>query len=95
MPTVVYDVTVKSTQSASNAALAESGQYLAYADQTDSFGYHGDLIDTAVRLHDREWYVTLTFETVVSSTEGKAAFEQELKNLSRVEDFEEVTHPRV
>lgn len=95
MPAQAYTVTVRTRADGSNEALAEAGQYLAYADQTDSFGYLGKILDTESRLEDGQWYIAITFETIISSVEEKAAFKRELETLSRVEGFGETTHLRI
>ena len=93
MPTAEFIVTVTSRKSASNEALVDVGQYLAYCDTTDLFGYHGHTESTSTQLHDGEWYIDIRFSAPVSQEADITKFLQECDSLSRVEDAKCLTNP--
>lgn len=70
-------------------AVANAARYLAYSDQTDSFGYHGNIHDIS---YDGD-VVTLWWESVVVSPEELEAVNEEMKILTRVNVHECLSNP--
>lgn len=95
MPTARFSVTVTSQEFTSNEALADVGRYLAYADQTDLFGYHGSIDNTSAELHDGIWHIDITFSAPVAREEDIQLFLRECETLARVEDAECLTNPNI
>lgn len=63
---------------------ADAAQYLAYADQTDTFGYRASLNDVSPYEGD----IMLTFEAPITSDVEKRKFVNEMERLSRVQHVE-------
>jgi len=67
-----------------NNAIAEASRYLAYADQTDSYGYDADSDETL------DWGIGIHFETVIENEKHLRAFLNEMSQLAKVESVERV-----
>lgn len=65
-------------------AIAAASRYLTYADQTDTFGYHGEVKDVLTTLEDEGWTIRFTFE-VMLGPKDEERFRNEVDRLSRAE----------
>jgi len=98
MPSQAFEVIVGQPESidSERVAIAESARYLAYSDQTDTFGYHGAVFEVNVfGGGDGEgWGIGLQFDAVISSDDELKAFMDEMAQLSKVESVERVSYER-
>lgn len=71
------------------AAIAEASRYLAYADQTDSFGYQGRVFGVNVDANG-DWLIELHFDTVIAQDDHREHFVNEMENLAKLESIEQI-----
>lgn len=93
MPKEAFEVIVgQPGDKSEQVAIAAASQYLAYCDQTDSFGYHGDVFDVNVYDGDegRDYGIGLCFATVVENDDDLKRFMDEMATLAKVESVERV-----
>jgi hypothetical protein len=83
-------VSVDSNVSEKEVAIAHASQYLAYADQTDTFGYSGDVFDTHV--YGGSLAVGLQFSAPFENDDAVKRFMDEMTTLARVESVEEIAY---
>lgn len=101
MPTVKFEVlvTVGDGSLDKQTAIAQAASYLAYADQTDTVGYHGSInhvgAQRVVEDDGPTWVMSLNIEAIASSPEDIARFERELDTLARVSDWTCFSHHKV
>lgn len=72
-------------------AIANCSKYLAYADQTDTFGYHAAIRDVDFHRNRRKGdthRVIFTFDAPITNDSELKAFMDEMATLSRVESVE-------
>lgn len=93
MPTALFAVTVTSEAETSNEAHLDAGRYLAYADRTDLFAYHGHIEGVSTSLDSEEWYVSIEFSAPVSSEDDITRWADEMAALSRVVEYECISNP--
>lgn len=89
-----YEVTVGVPTNPNDEVLAAAAasRWLAYADQTDTFGYLADIKDVEPYTNDVEvCAVAITFTAPFPSDDDVKAFMDEMAHLSRVETVEEVS----
>jgi hypothetical protein len=98
MPTAkfVVKVSVRKTVGDSNSTsmcAADAAKYLAYADQTDLFGYHGAVENVTCNKKHRNAYgsVLITFTAPVAQESDIQSFLDECETLARVESAECLT----
>lgn len=101
MPTVAYEVIIGISNEVAhrqNEAIAEASRYLAYADQSDTFGYNGRVFEVNVyggEGREMDWGIGLKFTAPVGLLPDKARFEAELDQLAHVESWEEIPYTPV
>jgi hypothetical protein len=102
MPTAKFavEVSVRDTVGDSNSpskCTADASKYLAYADQTDTFGYHGAIESVTCTKKHRNAYgsVLITFSAPVAQEEDIECFLDECETLARVETVECLTNPGI
>lgn len=91
MPREAFEVIVGvSGKATRDMAIAAASRYLAYADQTDTFGYLSEIMGIQVygREEEGDWGVGIHFNTPIENDDARERFMSELENLSRVESFE-------
>lgn len=93
MPQQRFEVTVVARENPESKAMAiaNCSKYLAYGDQTDTFGYHAAIKDVDFRRNHRKGdahRVIFTFETPITHDTELKAFMDEMATLSRVESVE-------
>jgi hypothetical protein len=93
MPVEGFEVIVSQDGAQSeNTAVANAAKYLAYADQTDTFGYAGDVFD--VNVYDgnngMDYGIGLCFAAPIPSDDYREQFFDEMETLAKVETFERV-----
>lgn len=100
MPTARFRVTVSVREEVGDSnergrVTADASKYLAYADQTDLFGYHGRVDNvTCNRRHNYAYEsVTLEFAAPVANKAELERWQSEMDQLSRVEKAECITNP--
>lgn len=83
MPKHSFKVTVSNKRQGApeSVVVADAMQYLAYADQTDTIGYHSNVVEAKSNLA----WVTFTIDAVVMNDDELKAFMDEMTTLSRVE----------
>jgi hypothetical protein len=89
----VFTIGVEAPQDSTEmAAVASASSYLAYADQSDTFGYNPTLLDlTYWERPDETGVVDITFKTpFLPSEEDRQRFKNEMDRLSRVLTLERV-----
>lgn len=97
MPEVDFEVIVGVSSEVAQdeqTAIAEASRYLAYADQTDTFGYNGRVF--AVDVYGGKNYedevldygVGLSFSTVIVDDDDLKSFMDEMAMLAHVETVE-------
>jgi hypothetical protein len=99
MPTAKFETTVEVARASEHnreVAVANCASYVAYADQTDTFGYHG-VVDDAVVIDagPPNYYVeTVTFwwTAPVANPDDIQKVADEMSRLSRVESHECITN---
>lgn len=93
MPTEAFEVivSVNSEISDEDVAIAEAAKYLAYADQTDTFGYSGNVVSVTV-YGDDDLSVGLQFVTTIINEQDRGAFLDEMESLAWVETVEELSY---
>lgn len=73
-------------------AIAEASRYLAYGDQTDTFGYGGRVFEVDVygglSSGANDWGVGLKFSAPIGSDNDLKAFMDEMAMLAHVESVE-------
>ena len=80
----------------STVAIAHASQYLAYADRTDTYGYHGDTFDVNVYgEEDGPFGIGLCFAVPLPSDNDLKRFIDEMAQLSKVESVERVHYERL
>lgn len=84
MPVRQFEVVVSTDGSNEWKSVAQASQYLAYADQTDTFGYLADII--GVDYSAEQETVSLEFEAPHPSEDEMHQFMDEMVALSRVEE---------
>ena len=80
----------------SKVAIAHASQYLAYADRTDTYGYHGDTFD--VNVYGRgtgPFGIGLCFAAPLPSDDDLKRFMDEMAQLSKVESVERIHYERL
>ena len=77
----------------STVAIAHASQYLAYADRTDTYGYHGDTFD--VNVYGEGHAIGLCFAAPLPSDDDLKRFMDEMAQLSKVESVERVHYERL
>jgi hypothetical protein len=102
MPTAkfVVKVSVRERIGDSNSTAmcaADASKYLAYADQTDLFGYHGAVENVTCNKKHRNAYgsVLITFKAPIAQESDIRNFLDECEKLARVTTAECVTNPNV
>jgi hypothetical protein len=102
MPTAkfVVEISVREEVGESNErgqCTADASKYLAYADRTDLFGYHGAVENvTCNRKHNYAYdSVSIEFAAPVAQESDISDFLDECDTLARVESAECLTNPRV
>jgi hypothetical protein len=95
MPTAIFNVTVRNERYKEpipdRQVSADASRYLAYADQTDLFGYHASLVNTVVS--EGQVFVKFQFEAPVAQESDISQFLDECETLARVESAACVTNP--
>jgi hypothetical protein len=94
MPVEGFEVIVAVSETIDNRemAIADASKYLAYADQTDIFGYHGSLL--YVKVHgdeDGPFAIGFQFAAPIESDDALKRFMDEMTQLSRVESVERIS----
>lgn len=95
MPVEAFEVIVSQDGSQSEKnAVANASKYLAYADQTDTFGYHGDVFDVNVYDGDggRDYGIGLCFAAPINGDDHLKGFMSEMVTLAHVESVERVSY---
>ena len=94
MPPETFDVIVGVTgQTDEQNAIADVSQYLAYADQTDTFGHRGNVTDVNVYADaDGPFAVKLQFTTTIENDDALKRFMDEMTTLARVESVERLDY---
>lgn len=94
MPTAKFRTTVIARENPSSwgQAIANCSKYLAYGDQTDTFGYHAHVESAAPPTTDAP-AVTFEWQAPVASPDDLTRLEGEMARLSRVESHECVSNP--
>lgn len=107
MPTQAFEVIVSQNgEQSENNAVANASKYLAYADRTDTFGYHGDVFDVNVyggptsgadaedsgkpRPASEDYGIGLCFAAPIPSDDDLKRFMDEMTQLAHVESVERV-----
>lgn len=94
MPTEAFEVIVsQSGEMNQNVAVANATKYLAYADQTDSFAYNGDVFDVNMYggpTSNQDYGIGLCFSTTIVNDDELKAFMDEMAQLALVESVERV-----
>lgn len=95
MPTEAFEVIVsQSGEMNQNVAIANAAKYLAYADQTDTFGYSGDVFDVNMYggpTQEQDYGIGLCFMAPVPSDDDLKAFMDEMTTLAHVESVERLS----
>lgn len=92
MPVEEYEVVVNVSDEIAGddvpSLIAESSRYLAYADQTDTFGYGGRVYEAVVYNGDEtEYQVGLKFTAPIASDEDRERFLDEMDMLAHVNEI--------
>lgn len=101
MPVKAFEVIVgvsNEVASRQNEAIAEASRYLAYADQTDTFGYGGRVFEIDVydgEGREMDWGVGIQFTAPIATPEDEERFLSEMEQLAHVESVEEVAYAEV
>jgi len=93
MPKEAFEVIVGVAEGIadSTVAIAHASQYLAYADRTDTYGYHGDTFDVNVYgEEDGPFGIGLCFAAPIENDDALKRFMDEMTQLSHVESVERV-----
>jgi hypothetical protein len=93
MPVESFEVIVsQSGEKNESVAIAAASQYLAYCDQTGTFGYRGDVFDVNVYGGDggQDYGIALFFTAPVENDDQLKRFMDEMVRLSHVESVERV-----
>lgn len=99
MPTQAFEVIVgQSGEMNQNVAIANAAKYLAYADQTDTFGYSGDVFD--VNCYGgagtgEDYGIGLCFAATIENDAALKRFMDEMTQLAHVESVERVHYEEV
>ena len=93
MPVEGFEVIVgQSGEKNESVAIAAASQYVAYCDQSDTFGYRGDVFD--VNVYDGEedgpFGIGLCFAAPIENDDALKRFMDEMTQLSHVESVERV-----
>lgn len=100
MPVEKFNVIITQAGSQTeNKAVANASKYLAYADQTDTFGYSGDIIDINVYGGDypigngsvQDFKIEICFAATIINDNDLKKFMDEMVTLSKVESVERVS----
>lgn len=92
MPTATFKTTVSvsgESKGPGQVAVANCASYLAYADQTDTFGYHGKVYDLVM---PTPMTVKIWWEAPVANRDEIQKVADEMSRLSRVESHECITN---
>jgi len=97
MPTAQFKTTLVARENPNNheQAIANCAKYLAYADQTDTFGYHAHIESAVFRTTFDYPAVTFEWRAPVASEGEITSVAAEMEQLSRVESHECVSNPTV
>lgn len=93
MPIEAFEVIVGADGDLSKEqAIADASRYLAYCDQTDSFGYSANILDVETHggFGNGDWGIAFTFSHHVTDDLEREKFYSEMKALSRVEVYEQI-----
>jgi len=97
MPIKAFEVIVSQNgEQSENTAVANAAKYLAYADQTDTFGLEGDVFDVNVYGGDlaeggpQDYGIGLCFAAPFPSDTYLKLFMDEMVTLAKVESVEQV-----
>ncbi len=88
MPTEAFEVIVSQPgEMSEDVAVASAAKYLAYCDQTDTYGYHGDTFDVNVYGggETQDYGIGLCFAAPLPHDGELERFMDEMEMLSRVE----------
>lgn len=90
MPTEEYEVIVSVSEDVTDRdiVIANASQYLAYADQTDTFGYSGSIVDVDVR----DSAVALKFLAIIENDGARERFLSEMEQLARVTESTQLSN---
>lgn len=94
MPQQRFEVVVVARENpdSKEMAIANCSKYLAYGDQTDTFGYHAAIrsvdIEPKPSLVDAAERVVFTFDAPITNDSELKAFMDEMASLPRVESVE-------
>lgn len=94
MPTEAFEVIVsQSGEMNQNVAIANAAKYLAYADQTDTFGYGGDVFDVNMYggSETQDYGIGLCFMASVENDDALKRFMDEMTTLAHVESVERLS----
>jgi len=93
MPTARFTTVVVARENpeSEQQAIANTSRYLAYGDQTDTFGYHAHVSEVRVALDEDA--VVFVWEAPVSAPHNIRDVEEEFDHLSRVRSHECVSNP--
>lgn len=96
MPVATFKVTVESSVAGEQNAIAEASRYLAYADQSDLFGYHGSVDNVAATMQKSgTWIVAIEFTATVAAESDVEQFLDECNLLARVENAVCISNPTI
>jgi len=98
MPTQGFEVIVSQDgEQLEDTAVANASKYLAYADQTDTFGYSGDVFETNVYGGDegQDYGIGLCFAAPIANDAALKLFMDEMTQLAHVESVERVSYEEV
>lgn len=98
MPREAFEVIVGVSGEAGSELVAAvaAGRYLAYADQTDTFGYLSEIVHVSVTgpsdhsADAGDYGVLIQFTAPIENDEARERFFYELDQLSRVEVYEQL-----
>ncbi len=96
MPTGKFVVEISASRESAkhrSVVVANSVKYLAYADTTDLFGYHGKI--ETVDIGPLNEVVTIGFVAPIAQESDIQAFLDECETLARVERAECLTNPNL
>ena len=93
MPVEGFEVIVgQSGEKNESVAIAAASQYVAYCDQSDTFGYRGDVFD--VNVYDgeegRDYGIGLCFAAPIENDDELKTFIDAMARLAHVESVERV-----
>jgi hypothetical protein len=94
MPVEGFEVIVAADEGITDkeTAIADASRYLAYADQTDTFGYHGGIL--GVDVHGDEggpFAIGFQFAAPIEDDHALKRFMDEMAQLSHVESVERIS----